>query len=59
MSEEFQIASGHHHGDLSSSLHKRVHPYPVSEPGRHFEPVLCKILQVLIIIELSRECKVG
>ncbi|CAD5189124.1 unnamed protein product [Musa acuminata subsp. malaccensis] len=33
VSEEFQIASGHHHGDLPSSLHKRVHPYPVSEPA--------------------------
>ncbi|KAF8400499.1 hypothetical protein HHK36_013797 [Tetracentron sinense] len=34
VSGEFPI-SGHSHGDqmLSSSLHKRVHPYPVSEPG--------------------------
>ncbi|KAK7833569.1 cellulose synthase a catalytic subunit 7 [udp-forming] [Quercus suber] len=34
VSGEFPISS-HAHGDqmLSSSLHKRVHPYPVSEPG--------------------------
>ncbi|GFS34861.1 cellulose synthase family protein [Actinidia rufa] len=36
VSGEFPI-SNHTHGDqqqmLSSSLHKRVHPYPVSEPG--------------------------
>ncbi|XP_072980113.1 cellulose synthase A catalytic subunit 9 [UDP-forming] [Typha angustifolia] len=33
VSGEFPIASNHSHGDLSSALHKRVHPYPESEPG--------------------------
>ncbi|KAG2643506.1 hypothetical protein PVAP13_2KG339200 [Panicum virgatum] len=33
VSGEFPITNGYGHGDLSSSLHKRVHPYPVSEPG--------------------------
>ncbi|PKU78757.1 Cellulose synthase A catalytic subunit 9 [UDP-forming] [Dendrobium catenatum] len=33
VSGEFPISNGHSHGDFSSSLHKRVHPYPVSEPG--------------------------
>jgi cellulose synthase A len=40
VSGEFPISS-HAHGDqqmLSSSLHKRVHPYPVSEPGRYHVP---------------------
>ena len=43
VSGEFPI-SNHAHGDpqqmLSSSLHKRVHPYPVSEPGRFLHPHL-------------------
>ena len=35
VSGEFPISSNAY-GDqmLSSSLHKRVHPYPVSEPGK-------------------------
>ncbi|KAJ0966473.1 hypothetical protein J5N97_027611 [Dioscorea zingiberensis] len=26
------MSNGHNYGDFSSTLHKRVHPYPVSEP---------------------------
>ncbi|XP_020081147.1 cellulose synthase A catalytic subunit 9 [UDP-forming] isoform X2 [Ananas comosus] len=33
VSGEFPLSNGHNHGELSSSLHKRIHPYPVSEPG--------------------------
>ncbi|KAG2635107.1 hypothetical protein PVAP13_2NG336042 [Panicum virgatum] len=33
VSGEFPITNGYGHGELSSSLHKRIHPYPVSEPG--------------------------
>ncbi|KAG1364391.1 cellulose synthase A catalytic subunit 9 [UDP-forming] [Cocos nucifera] len=33
VSGEFPISNGHNLGEISSSLHKRVHPYPVSEPG--------------------------
>nr|QBI56903.1 cellulose synthase A7 [Agave deserti] len=34
VSGEFPISNGHNYGDFSSSsLHKRVHPYPLSEPG--------------------------
>lgn len=35
VSGEFPVGA-YGHGDqmLSSSLHKRVHPYPVSEPGK-------------------------
>ncbi|CAL5081501.1 unnamed protein product [Urochloa decumbens] len=34
VSGEFPITAGYGgHSELSSSLHKRIHPYPVSEPG--------------------------
>ncbi|KAF7065666.1 hypothetical protein CFC21_071748 [Triticum aestivum] len=33
VSGEFPMSAGHGHGDFSSSLHKRIHPYPISEPG--------------------------
>ncbi|KAF8695316.1 hypothetical protein HU200_037544 [Digitaria exilis] len=34
VSGEFPITNGYGHGgELSSSLHKRIHPYPMSEPG--------------------------
>ncbi|KAG8056796.1 hypothetical protein GUJ93_ZPchr0002g23725 [Zizania palustris] len=33
VSGEFPIATSHGNGDFSSSMHKRIHPYPVSEPG--------------------------
>jgi cellulose synthase A len=33
VSGEFPISNSHGHGEFSSSLHKRIHPYPVSEPG--------------------------
>nr|CAD1825618.1 unnamed protein product [Ananas comosus var. bracteatus] len=33
VSGEFPLSNSHNHGELSSSLHKRIHPYPVSEPG--------------------------
>ncbi|XP_010905024.1 cellulose synthase A catalytic subunit 9 [UDP-forming] [Elaeis guineensis] len=33
VSGEFPISNSHNLGEVSSSLHKRVHPYPVSEPG--------------------------
>ncbi|VAI32701.1 unnamed protein product [Triticum turgidum subsp. durum] len=33
VSGEFPMSAGHGHGDFSSSLHKRIHPYPMSEPG--------------------------
>ncbi|OAY81904.1 Cellulose synthase A catalytic subunit 9 (UDP-forming) [Ananas comosus] len=40
VSGEFPLSNGHNHGELSSSLHKRIHPYPVSEPeesSQHFQ----------------------
>ncbi|KAL6656034.1 hypothetical protein ACP70R_006860 [Stipagrostis hirtigluma subsp. patula] len=33
VSGEFPITNGYGHGEVTSSLHKRIHPYPVSEPG--------------------------
>jgi cellulose synthase A len=33
VSGEFPVGNGYGHGEHSSSLHKRIHPYPVSEPG--------------------------
>ncbi|KAK3130117.1 hypothetical protein QOZ80_6BG0489130 [Eleusine coracana subsp. coracana] len=33
VSGEFPLANGYGHGEHTPSLHKRVHPYPVSEPG--------------------------
>nr|XP_010929171.1 cellulose synthase A catalytic subunit 9 [UDP-forming] [Elaeis guineensis] len=33
VSGEFPISNSHNLGEISSSLHKRVHPYPMSEPG--------------------------
>ncbi|PNT64610.1 cellulose synthase A catalytic subunit 9 [UDP-forming] [Brachypodium distachyon] len=33
VSGEFPMSASHGHGDFSSSLHKRIHPYPMSEPG--------------------------
>jgi cellulose synthase A len=34
VSGEFPVGNGYYgHGEHSSSLHKRIHPYPVSEPG--------------------------
>uniref|UniRef100_A0A453KWM3 Cellulose synthase n=1 Tax=Aegilops tauschii subsp. strangulata TaxID=200361 RepID=A0A453KWM3_AEGTS len=33
VSGEFPMSAGYGHGDFSSSMHKRIHPYPMSEPG--------------------------
>ncbi|KAJ4813677.1 Cellulose synthase [Rhynchospora pubera] len=33
VSGEFPLTNGHSFAEQSSSIHKRIHPYPVSEPG--------------------------
>uniref|UniRef100_A0A453KWJ5 cellulose synthase (UDP-forming) n=2 Tax=Aegilops tauschii subsp. strangulata TaxID=200361 RepID=A0A453KWJ5_AEGTS len=33
VSGEFPMSAGYGHGDFSSSMHKRIHPYPMSEPA--------------------------
>jgi hypothetical protein len=50
VSGEFPITNGYGHGELSSSLHKRIHPYPVSEPGSFL--FMIKFATLLLIIML-------
>jgi hypothetical protein len=54
VSGEFSIGS---HGEqmLSSSLHKRVHPYPVSEPGIYLSQALIEMINRSIITIISHD----